>query len=375
VVTVSAAGTSDSGTPIPDSTAGTPTGGGGSGGGGSPSGSSQAPTLPPIKHVFTVAMSTPDDAHLLGSSGPAYLRSELVRRGASLAGFRPVPGGDLAARIALASGQAPSAELRAGCPTYLDLLPGRVDTAGLAAGTGCVFPRPVKTVAAQLGPQGLAWRAYAQGLVTPCRHPLPGAPDDTAIDRPADHFAVAATPFLYFHSIIDTGDCNAGVVPLERLKDDLASAQTTPNYTFIAPDRCHDGREGTCADGQPAGAAGADAFLRQWIPAILASPAYRQDGLLIVVGGQGNPAGALLVSRYVPAGRTVKARYDHYSLLRTVEDLFGLGHLGHAADKGTKALGSDVFTTSGQAARASRSTTSVDQPKSRAPWPRPVRGS
>jgi phosphatidylinositol-3-phosphatase len=340
-------GVSDSGLPVSDSTAATPTGGGSGGGSGTTGGSGQTPTLPPIKHVFTVAMSTPDEAHLLGPGGPAYLRSELVARGARLAGFRAVAGGDLAARIALVSGQAPSAEIRTGCPTYMDLLPGRVDAHGLATGTGCVFPRPVKTVAAQLGVQGLAWRAYAQGLVTPCRHPVPGAPDDTALDRPTDHFGVAATPFLYFHSIIDTGDCNAGVVPVERLKDDLASVQTTPNYAFIAPDRCHDGREGACADGQPAGAAGADAFLRQWIPAILASPAYRQDGLLIVAGGRGDHAGALLVSRYVSAGHAVRARYDEYSLLRTVEDLFGLGHLGRAADQGTKALGSDVFATTG----------------------------
>lgn len=343
----SAAGAGDSGSLAPDSTTGAPTGTNGSGSGGS-----QPPALPPVKHVFTVAMSTPDEAHLLGSSGPPYLRSDLLPRGARLAGFRSVDGGDLAARIALTSGQGPSPEIRSGCPTYLDLLPGRVDSHGLATGAGCVFPRAVKTIAAQLGPQGLAWRAYAQGLVSPCRHPAAGALDDTAIDRPTDHFAVAATPFLYFHSIVDTGDCNSGVVPVERLKDDLASVATTPNYAFIAPDRCHDGREGTCADGQPAGATGAEAFLRQWIPAILASPAYRQDGLLIVVGDRGAQAGALLVSRYVPAGRTVRTSYDHYSLLRTVEDLFGLAHLGHAADTGTKALGTDVFTASGQAAAA-----------------------
>jgi hypothetical protein len=371
------AGAGDSSAPAPDSTAGTPTGGDGSGGSptkGSPS-PAPAPALPPVKHVFIVAMSTPDETHLLGSRGPPYLRSQLVRQGTRLAGFRAVGGGDLSARIALASGQGPSPEIRSGCPTYLDLLPGQVDSRGLANGAGCVFPRAVKTIATQLAPHGLAWRAYAQGLANPCRHPAPGAPDDTASDRPADHFAVAATPFLYFHSVIDTDDCNAGVVPVERLKGDLASTETTPNYTFIAPDRCHDGREGTCADGQPAGAAGAEGFLRQWIPVILASPAYKQDGLLIVVGGRGARAGALMVSRYVPAGRVVRARYDHYSLLRTVESMFGLGYLGHAADKGTKALGGEVFTTAGQTAGARRSTTSVDQPKSRAPWPRPVRGS
>lgn len=36
--------------------------------------------------------------------------------------------------------------------------------------------------------------------------------------------------------------------------------------------------------------------------------------------------------------------YNHYSLLRTIEDLFGLPHLGYAGQPGLKAFGSDVFT-------------------------------
>ena len=83
-----------------------------------------------------------------------------------------------------------------------------------------------------------------------------------------------------------------------------------------------------------------------WVPKILASPAYKKDGLLIVTFGQVNPArarrpgrrrrrsatrskvGALLVSRFVTPGATDAAAYDPYSLLRSTEDLFGLSHLG-----------------------------------------------
>jgi hypothetical protein len=316
------------GAPEPSESA--PTGPDVSGGGGTTGTGTTgtAPNLPPIKHVFTIALSTPGYDRLLGANGPPYLRSELAARGERLLNFHSITGGDLAGRIAMVSGQAPTPEIVAGCPTY---------------GAGCLFPRTVKTVADQLAARGLAWRAYAGGLTTPCRHAAPGAPDDTGADRPGDHYAAASVPFLYFHSIIDTGDCNAGVVPVERLKQDLAAADTTPSFAFIAPDRCHDGRDGPCADGQPAGPAGADAFLREWLPAILASKAYRQDGLVIVVGGRGDRAGALLISRYAPAGRTVRTRYDQYALLRTVEDLFGLHHLGHAGDRSVASFGKDVF--------------------------------
>src|SRR5262249_19917146 len=56
-------------------------------------------TLPPIKHVFVVALSTPDAGHLLGADGPAYLRSELAARGARLSAYRGVAAG-LGGRIA-----------------------------------------------------------------------------------------------------------------------------------------------------------------------------------------------------------------------------------------------------------------------------------
>jgi hypothetical protein len=49
--------------------------------------------------------------------------------------------------------------------------------------------------------------------------------------------------------------------------------------------------------------------------------------------------------------------YNHYSLLRSVEDLFGLSHIGFAAQAGLASFGSDVFTSSESTTTTTTSTT------------------
>jgi hypothetical protein len=150
-------------------------------------------------------------------------------------------------------------------------------------------------------------------------------------------------------------------VPLDALSGDLASAATTPNFSFITPDLCHDGHDAKCADGGPGGFAGDDQFLGEWVPRILRSPAYADGGMLIVTfdeaendragaccneptgpntpmpgieGPGGGRTGTLVLSRYVTPGSTNDTPYNHYALLRSLEDLFGLSHLGYAARPG-----------------------------------------
>jgi hypothetical protein len=116
----------------------------------------------------------------------------------------------------------------------------------------------------------------------------------------------------------------------------------------------------------------ADAFLREWVPRITGSPAYRSDGLLAIVfdeaasdssaccgerpgpntpapgaqsgGPGGGRTGAVLLSPFIRPGTTSDQQYNHYSLLRSIEDSFGLAHLGYAAAPDLRAFGSDVFT-------------------------------
>jgi len=182
---------------------------------------------------------------------------------------------------------------------------------------------------------------------TTCRHPESNGPDDTLTARPGDGYATRRNPFVYYHSLLDLGACDSSDGALSELEGDLRSAKDTPSLSYIAPNLCNDGSASPCVDGSPGGLAAADAFLATWVPKILASPAYRADGLLIVafagdVTPPADPAapppadapvrnGALLVSRFAQAGGTNGTAYDPYALLRSLEDLVALRPLARAA--------------------------------------------
>ena len=95
-------------------------------------------------------------------------------------------------------------------------------------------------------------------------------------------YATRHDPFVYFHSIIDSPTCKTNVVGLDVLTTDLASAATTPNLSYITPNVCDDGHDAPCKDGRPGGLESADAFLATWVPKILASPAYKAGGMLVI---------------------------------------------------------------------------------------------
>ncbi len=203
------------------------------------------------------------------------------------------------------------------------------------------------TIGDQLTASGRTWRAYVEDLDkgTPakasCRRPGSNAVDDTTHARPGDGYATRNNPFVYYHSLLDLGDCDANDGPLARLDQDLQTVKTTPSYSYIAPNLCNDGSESPCVDGSAGGAPAADAFLAAWVPKILASPAYKADGLLIVTfAGSAVPQpdplkpvrnGTLLVSKWATAGSSDEVAYDPYSLLRSVQDLFALKPLARSA--------------------------------------------
>jgi hypothetical protein len=65
----------------------------------------------------------------------------------------------------------------------------------------------------------------------------------------------------------------------------------------------------------------------------------------------GGRIGALAIGRCVQAGAVDHRPYNHYSLLRSLEDLFGVrhggsdgkGHLGFAGAEGLRSFGPDLF--------------------------------
>ncbi len=169
----------------------------------------------------------------------------------------------------------------------------------------------------------------------------------------------------------------------------------TPNLCNDGHDGSGTGAAGTtCANGGPGGLTSADAFLQKWVPQIMNSPAFRKDGLLIITfdesnytagesvnsstgqvtyditfsgqtccdqqpgpnlsgvrpgtltlvstpslieqivinGYGGDRIGAVLLSPFVKPGSTSATPYNHYALLKSIEDIFHLGHIGYAAD-------------------------------------------
>jgi hypothetical protein len=333
--------------------------------------------LPPIKHVFIIVMENKDYDTTFGASSPApYLAKELPRQGLLLPNYYGIGHLSLDNYIGMLSGQGPNPITQSDCQIYMDVFPGTIGADGQASGLGCVYPAAVKTIADQLTEKGLTWGGYMEDMGNStidsktCRHPALNSQDNTQTAEAGDQYAARHNPFVYFHSIIDSPDCNANNVPLDRLAGDLRSMRTTPNYVFITPNLCHDGHDTGCANGEPGGLVSINQFLLDWVPRIQSSPAYRDGGLLIVTfdesengaeaccneeaantpnaGGEtlgpgGGKIGAVLLSPYIRAGTVVQKDFNHYSLLRSIEDIFGLTHLGYAENPNPGAFSPDMF--------------------------------
>jgi len=180
------------------------------------------------------------------------------------------------------------------------------------------------------------------------------------------------------------------------LVTNLKSESTTPNLSFIVPNVCDDGHDYPCTnEPTPTSAtcatihetAGAvcdiDLWLRVWVPIITHSPAYKDGGLLLVTfdeanfpgdvqasdysavpadtssccnempgpdsplpgiaGMGGGKVGLVALSRFIKPGTVSAVSYNHYALLGSIEDLFGLSRLGFAADV-PNTFGSDIYT-------------------------------
>ncbi|WP_232314057.1 alkaline phosphatase family protein [Ralstonia sp. A12] len=178
----------------------------------------------------------------------------------------------------------------------------------------------------------------------------------------------------------------------------------TPNLC----DDGHDG-DGTgakpCVNGDKGGLTSINAFLKKWIPIIQASPAYQKDGLIIInfdesadmvpagkttvngvttvtvnlpgdaccgqqpgpnvvrpddvilpvsatlqyklhyVGVGGDRTGAVMLSRFIKPGTVSNTAYNHYSMLKSLENIFQTnGYLGYADDQNLVPFGNDIFT-------------------------------
>ncbi len=334
--------------------------------------------MPPIKHVFVIVLENQGfDTTFAPTTRATYLADTLVKQGALLRQYYSIGHFSLDNYIAMISGMGATAQTQIDCPLFVDFVQTGTTSDGQPIGAGCVYPASVKTIANQLEARTYTWRGYMEDMgadetreSSTCGHPTIGRPDSTEWATPADQYATKHNPFMYFHSVIDSPSCKRRVVALPALSKDLESASSTPNFSFITPSLCHDGHDRPCVNGEPGGLESANLFLKHWVPIITESQAFRDDGLLIITFDEalsldrssccgqvpgpnarvaqdgmfgGGRIGAVLISRFIKPGTVSEVPYNHYSLLKSIEDIFGVDHLGYARPRSVTPFGDDVF--------------------------------
>ncbi len=251
-----------------------------------------APAPGGIKHVFVVVMENhgysevwdPSTAPYISSLGSQYVRAT---------NYHSV--------------------IHPSLPNYLQMVSG--DNYGITTDCGPTSSScqvDAKNLADSLEGKGLTWRAYMESMPSPCNLSTSG------------NYATRHNPFIYFNDIrTNAVRCATHDVPYTALATDLTLAATTPNFAFISPDVCNDMHDCSISTG--------DTWLKNNLPSILNSPACTSDKCLVILTwdeddhSQGNQVLTIFAgSAAKTGGATSAVSYTHYSLLRTVEDIFGL---------------------------------------------------
>lgn len=177
------------------------------------------------------------------------------------------------------------------------------------------------TLASQLETAGLSWKGYMQGL-----------PSAGSAAPYAGLYAKKHNPFMLNTDIASQPKRAAKVVPFEQLQVDLDSGHV-PTFSLLVPDVCHDLHGDLRCLGRAKVDNLGDTFLKTWAAKIMSSGVWKAGAALIVTfdesegtdlrGGGGHIATLILTPGGL-AGVVSGKPYNHYSLLRTIQNRLGL---------------------------------------------------
>jgi acid phosphatase len=264
--------------------------------------------VPAFGHIFLIVLENTEYDRVAGNSSAPYLNA-------------------LGAQFGLATEY--YAVAHPSLPNYLALLGGQ--TYGVT--NDCLdCYQSAANLADQIEASGRSWKGYFESMPRAC----------FAGDSADGLYRQKHNPFIYFDRIRQDPARCARLVPLDQLWTDLASGGL-PEFVWIGPNMRSSLHDAPLDEG--------DRWLASVLPRVLASPAFQRDGLLVVTFDEGqttlgccgrNVGGGrvmtVLASPLVRPGFKSTVAYNHYSLLRTIEDAWGLDRLGHAADPPTRNL-------------------------------------
>ncbi len=249
-----------------------------------------APRPPRLAHIFLIVDENRSYSQIVGNPAAPYLNG-LIRRYALATGYVALFHPSLPNYIALTSG------------SNQGITDDRVAAGNAVAATN---------IADRIEAGGRTWKEYAESL------------PPSAYTLNSGLYATKHNPFVYYSDIVgDPRRERAHVVPFTQLAVDLRSAATTPDFAFITPNLIDDMHDSPTATG--------DRWLASVVPAVLRSKAFTTtDSVLIVTWDEGTfdqHVATILVGTSVRAGYRSARRYDHYSLLHTIEAAWHLAPL------------------------------------------------
>jgi hypothetical protein len=211
-----------------------------------------------------------------------------------------------------------------------------------------------QSIADQLTAAGQTWKGYFQSLpamVGPVITLGPNANGPYTFKSPSASNALYASKHNPFVNFTGTQGALANMVSDTQLATDLAGGSLA-NYSLIVPNQCFD-MHGTGGCGSTSLITLGDSYVAAAVNQIMSSQVWNEGNNAIVItwdeddfsdSGQpgtgccgANPGGGhvatIVIKNHGHDGHVVdNTAYNHYSLLRTMEDAFGLPCLAHACD-------------------------------------------
>jgi len=297
--------------------------------------------VPAASRVFVIVGENTSLGELTRSRAP-YIAGTLKPKSAWLVGYRALANssstGDY---IEMTSGQSIKCE--------------RNDTNPVNPKTDkAICHQKVNNIFNQLQGKGVSWKDWEESMPHAC------AFYDDGTDWAGDVYGAHHNPAIYYDDIegdryfedfnkAPKQECISHDVPMGTTAKDNTSTfdqelrnGTVPRFNFIVPNDCENGHD-LCGGHNSVGQF--DAFVQREVAKILASPAWNSRSVIDITWdeqGDGTPhnrqVGSIWYGAQVKPG-VYHGSWNHASLLRTIEDAFGLPHLrGAKTAKSTAAI-------------------------------------
>jgi len=212
------------------------------------------------------------------------------------------------------------AETHPSLPNYIALTSGSLH--GLNSNSGEIID--VSHIGDLLEAKRMTWQVYAEGFPGDC---FTGAKKGNYVRR--------HVPFLSYRNVVsDPARCNK-IVEASQLRTDIQKGGL-PDYALFIPDIKNSGHDTNLKH--------VDQWLARTFSPLIQNAQFMKDMLLVVTFDEGssskdNHIYTILLGDSVRAGSVSSVTYNHYSLLRTIEDAFGLGTLGENDASATPIMG------------------------------------